>query len=101
MTIDHPHALAPEEARRRLEILGTYLVKKHGLAVAWSGNRARVSGSVLAIGIDATLSLDAGNVRLDGTDPGFLWRKKVEEFLRRQLSLYLDPATPESALPRI
>lgn len=101
MIIDHPHTLSQDEARRRLEVLGTYLVKKHGMAVAWTGNRVRVGGRILAIKIDATLSLSPGNVRLDGEDPGLLVRKKVEEFLRSKLALYLDPATPESALPRI
>jgi len=76
MEIDFPYALSDEDARSRLEILGQYLVNRHGIRVTWVDQKtARFSGKYLVVKIDGELTLGNGQAQFRGEDPGFLWRK--------------------------
>ena len=45
------------------------------------------------------LTVAEGVVHVSGKDPGFLWRKRAVEYLKRKLATYLDPARPLQDLP--
>lgn len=100
MEIDYPYTLSDDEARARLEILGTYLTNRHGIKVTWSEpTKARFSGKYLLVRIEGDLSLGSGRARFKGEDPGFLWRKKATDYIKEKLEKYLDPKTAAADLP--
>ena len=97
MEIDFPYELSDQDARARLDILGQYLVNKHGIKVTWlDQNRARFSGKYLVVKIEGELTLRNGHAQFRGDDPGFLWRNRAKDYIEGKLAKYLDPrATPE------
>ena len=100
MEIDFPYELSDEDARARLDILGSYLSNRHGIKVTWSEtNKARFSGKYLIVRIEGDLTLGAGHARFRGDDPGFLWRKKATDYIKNKLEAYLDPKVAASELP--
>jgi hypothetical protein len=100
MEIDFQYALSDEEARARLELLGTYLVNRHGIKVTWlDPNRARFSGKYLVVRIDGELTMSAGKGQFKGEDPGFLWRGRARDYIESKLAKYLDPNADPAQLP--
>jgi hypothetical protein len=100
MEIDFPYELSDQEARSRLDILGQYLVNKHGITVTWvDPAKARFSGKYLVVRIDGELTLGSGHARFRGEDPGFLWRGGAKDYIQGKLAKYLDPRTPPDQLP--
>jgi hypothetical protein len=101
MKFDYPHSFPLEEARARMTALTDYLTNHHGLQVSWNGDRGTVRGKVLAmIAIDGEFVLGPTSVNVTGKDPGFLWRNKAVDYLKKKFSQYLDPATPLDSLER-
>jgi hypothetical protein len=101
MEIDYRHALADDDARARLQVLGEYLTNRHGIKVTWlDENRARFSGKYLVVKIEGELSMATGIARFRGEDPGFLWRRKASDYIEGKLAKYLDPKVPIADLPR-
>ena len=48
MEIDFPYSLSEVDARARLELLGQYLVNRHGIKVTWlDDSKARFHGKYL------------------------------------------------------
>jgi hypothetical protein len=92
--------LSREEAKTRLEALGDYFQNKHGLAVAWQGDRATVRGKYLVVAIDGTMYFEGDKVVFEGQDPGMLWRSKAKEYLNGKLAAYLEPSRALADLPR-
>jgi hypothetical protein len=100
MEIDFPYSLSDQDALARLQILGTYLHNRHGIAVTWvDGTRARFAGKYLVVKIDGELSLSGGHARFRGEDPGFLWRNKAKDYIKDKLAKCLDPKNEAAALP--
>ncbi len=100
MEIDFKYALADDDARARLEILGQYLQNKHGIKVTWvDDSRARFSGKYLVVKIDGELSMKNGLCQFRGEDPGFLWRGRAKEYIESKLAKYLDPKAVPAELP--
>lgn len=100
MQFDYKYSFPQEEAKARLELLGAYLANRHGIHVAWEGNKASFNGKYLVVKINGELTVADGIVHFNGQDPGMLWRKKAVEYLRGKLATYLDPNTPMDQLPR-
>jgi hypothetical protein len=100
MTFDFPHSLSLEDARDRLHALTDYLSNRHGLQVAWAGDRGTVRGKVLLVTIDGEFRVADNMIHVVGKDPGMLWRKKAVEYLKKKFGMYLDPATALADLPR-
>jgi putative polyhydroxyalkanoic acid system protein len=100
MEIDFPYAFSDQDARLRLELLGKYLVNKHGIKVTWLDDaRAQFSGKYLVVKIEGTLTLDKGCARFRGQDPGFLWRSRAKDYIEGKLAKYLDPKAQPDQLP--
>ena len=100
MEIDFQYALSDEEARARLELLGMYLVNRHGIKVTWlEENRAQFSGKYLVVRIHGELTMRAGRAQFKGEDPGFLWRGRAKDYIEGKLAKYLDPQTDPAQLP--
>ena len=100
MEIDFPYAVSEADARARLEILGQYLVNRHGIKVTWvDATRARFSGKYLLVKIEGDLSMGNGRAQFKGEDPGFLLRGRAKEYIHNKLAAYLDPKTAVSDLP--
>jgi hypothetical protein len=100
MEIDFRYVLSDEDARSRLEILGRYLGKKHGIQVTWvDPTRARFSGKYLVVKIDGELTVGNGQAQFRGEDPGFLWRNRAKDYIQGKLAKYLDPKVEPSQLP--
>lgn len=92
MEIDFAYTISDDDARARLELLGQYLGRRHGIKVTWGeANRARFSGKYLVVKIDGELSVGGGHARFKGEDPGFLWRGKASDYIKGKLAKYLDP----------
>jgi hypothetical protein len=99
MKFDYPHKLAREEARERLHKLGQYLTNRHGIKVGWAGDKGTFRGKYMVVQIEGELNLADGVVHVTGKDPGFLWRGRAMDYLKRKLEMYLDPSVPVSQLP--
>lgn len=100
MEIDFQYTLSDEDARSRLEILGQYLINKHGIQVTWlERTRARFSGKYLVVKIDGELTVGNGRAQFRGEDPGFLWRNRAKDYIQGKLAKYLDPKAEPSQLP--
>ena len=100
MEIDFPYVLTDEDARSRLEMLGQYLVNRHGIRVTWlDPSRARFSGKYILVKIDGELTVTDGHAQFKGEDPGFLWRNKAKEYMLGKLAKYLDPKVEMAQLP--
>lgn len=100
MEIDFPYALSEPDARSRLEILGQYLVNRHGIKVTWlEEGRAQFSGKYLVVRIHGELTLKGGKAAFRGEDPGFLWRSRARDYIEKKLQQYLNPATKPADLP--
>jgi hypothetical protein len=99
MQIDYKHGLTHDDARARLEKLGSYLMQKHGIKVEWNGDRAKFLGKYLVVKIDGELAVAPGLVTFRGVDPGFLWRKKASDYIEGKLEKYLDPKMTLDDLP--
>lgn len=91
MKFEHAHSLGKDEAKRRIERLAEYWRSQYGVAVAWNGDSARLTGTVKGISFDATLSIGEREVGATGTDPGLLMRAVTTAYLKRKLAIYLDP----------
>ena len=65
-----------------------------------SDDQAKISGKYMIVTIEGTLSLEPGQAKFQGKDPGMLWRGKAQEYLLHKLGKYLDPAVTADALPR-
>ena len=100
MDFEYPHALPLEDARARLEALGEYLGKRHGINVNWIGDTGSFAGKYLVVNIQGELKITDGKVLVSGRDPGMLWRKKARSYLQKKLAKYLDAETPVDSLPR-
>jgi hypothetical protein len=100
MEIDFRYALSDEDARSRLEILGTYLGNRHGIQVTWvDPMRARFTGKYLVVKIEGELTVGNGQAQFRGEDPGFLWRNRAKDYIQNKLAKYLDPKAEPSQLP--
>jgi hypothetical protein len=67
--------------------------------VTWiEADKARFTGKYLVVRIEGELTLGGGRARFRGEDPGFLWRGKAKEYIRK-LATYLDPKTAADQLP--
>ena len=99
MKFDYPHSLPQEDARSRLHRLGEYLTNRHGINVQWTGDTGSFRGKYMVVSIEGELTIGDGVVHVSGKDPGFLWRKRAVEYLKRKLATYLDPARPLQDLP--
>ena len=101
MKFDFPHTLSADDARARMQALTDYLTRRHGLEVSWAGDKGQVRGKVMGmVAIDGEFTLAAGSIHVEGKDPGFLWRKKAIDYLKKKFGQYLDPAKPLAALDR-
>jgi|SRR5665647_2101129 len=100
MEIDFQYVLSDQEARSRLELLGQYLVNKHGIKVTWQDeNRARFSGKYLLVKIEGELSVGNSHAQFKGEDPGFLLRGRAKDYIQSKLAKYLDPKIAIGDLP--
>lgn len=100
MEIDFQYVLSDQEARSRLELLGQYLVNKHGIKVTWGNeNKARFSGKYLLVKIEGELSVGNSRAQFKGEDPGFLLRSRAKDYIHSKLAKYLDPKIPIAELP--
>src|SRR3954462_4996858 len=100
MEIDFPYSLSDQDAKSRLELLGQYLVNRHGIKVTWvEDGRARFNGKYLVVKIDGELTLGNGRAMFKGEDPGFLWRNRAKDYIHGKLAKYLDPKVAASDLP--
>ena len=100
MEIDFQYSLPDPDAKSRLEILGQYLVNRHGIKVSWlDEGRAKFSGKYLVVKIEGELTLKNGHAQFRGQDPGLLWRNRAKDYIQGKLAKYLDPATEAEALP--
>lgn len=100
MQIEHAHSFSKEEAAARLQALGEYLQRKHGIQVSWTGDRASFAGKYMVVKIQGEMTVDEKRVSFSGKDPGMLWRKKATAYIENKLRTYLDPNTALESLPR-
>lgn len=102
LIVDYEHTFSDGEVRQRLEALGDYLQNRHGINVTWKddGGGAAFKGRYLVVKIRGELSFGKGSVHFRGEDPGFLWRKRAQKYMREKLEKYLDPKKMIEDLPR-
>jgi hypothetical protein len=91
MKLEVPHALAKDEARKRMEALLRYWTEKYGVQTTWSGDTATVSGKFVGMSLHANLVVDNAKVGGEASDPGLLFREKARKYLTRKFEDYLDP----------
>ena len=92
MKFEQAHTMGRDEARKRIEALADYWHNHYGVAVAWTGDSAKVAGTVKGVVFDATLVVGEHSIAAEGTDPGVLMRTIIVAYLKRKLIEYLNPA---------
>src|SRR5207249_1159789 len=95
-----PHTLSREEAKKRIEQLVRYWNSKYGVAASWSGDSAQLSGKVMGIQLNASLSVDDNRVGGEANDPGLLLREPAKRYLNKKFTAYLDPMKSVADLER-
>ncbi len=102
MNITHTHTLTTEDAKARMLALSEYIASKHGIMSDWNEDQTKgsIKGSYLVVTIDAAFEILEGKVVCNGKDPGMLWRKKANAYIKNKLETYLNPDTPLEDLPR-
>jgi hypothetical protein len=95
-----PHSLSREEAKKRIEQLTQVWGSKYGMKTSWNGDGARMTGKVMGINIDATLTVADNKVGGEATDPGFLFREKAKKYLQEKFATFLDPKKKAEDLQR-
>jgi hypothetical protein len=89
-----PHSLSKDEAKKRLEQLGSHWAQKYGLAMQWQGDAARIAGKIMGVTVEADLRIEEGRVSAEAKDPGFLFREKAKSYVSEKLTKYLGPNPP-------
>lgn len=88
--LDFPHALAADEAKRRVEALLDYWSRKYGIKASWAGDKATMSGKAMGFAFDGWLKIEGNKVGGEASDPGMLLRGQAQKYLTRKLGEYLD-----------
>jgi hypothetical protein len=91
LKLEVPHALAKDEAKKRVEALLRYWTEKYGVQTSWNGDAASVSGKFIGMSMHANVVVDDTMVGGEASDPGMLFRSKAKQYLTRKLVDYLDP----------
>ncbi|MFT3836544.1 MAG: polyhydroxyalkanoic acid system family protein [Myxococcaceae bacterium] len=91
LSLDIPHSLAPEEAKKRVEALFKYWGDKYGVKSSWAGDVATYAGKVMGVSIEGKLTVHPKKVGGEATDPGFLLRGQAKKYLERKFGDYLNP----------
>lgn len=94
------HTLSKDEARKRTESLLRYWSVKYGVQAAWSGDSATLSGKLMGMSLQGSLTVEAGKVGGEATDPGLLFRDKAKKYLTRKFGMYLDGSQELAAIER-
>jgi Putative polyhydroxyalkanoic acid system protein (PHA_gran_rgn) len=87
---EFPHALATDEAKKRVEALLAYWSRKYGVKASWSGEKATMNGKAMGFSFDGWLVVDGKRVGGEASDPGMLLRGQASKYLTRKLGEYLD-----------
>lgn len=90
ISMDHPHALGPDDARERVLALEADLQERYGLETRWEGLVLHVKRS----GIDGTLSIEASRiaVRLKVSMMLGVLRGPIESGVRQELERLFPPS---------
>ena len=91
LKLEVPHALAKDEAKKRIEALLRYWTEKYGVETRWNGDAATVSGKFMGMSLRANVVVDEKKVGGEASDPGMLFRSKAQQYLTRKFTDYLDP----------
>jgi hypothetical protein len=94
LSFEVPHQLSREEAKKRVEQLTGYWATKYGVATQWAGDTATLVGKVMGLKIEAQLTVAEGKVGGEASDPGFLFRKKAQDYLNHKFTQALKPGGP-------
>jgi hypothetical protein len=91
LKLDIPHTLQLEDAKARVTALLDYWAKKHGVKVGWTGDKATFDGKVMGISFSGNLTVVAGKIAGEASDPGMLLRGQAQKYLTKKFGDYLDP----------
>jgi putative polyhydroxyalkanoate system protein len=94
ISLEVPHTLSKEEARRRIEQLAQDWSAKYGITSQWNQDTVRLWGKIMGLPVEAEVQIAEGAVHTEATDPGFLFREKAKKYVLQKLTWYLAPALP-------
>jgi len=100
LKFDLPHTLSKDEAKKRTEALLRYWQTKHGLSTHWNGDGATMSGRIMGVTLQASITVSDTAVGGEATDPGMLFRDKARKYLTQKFSAFLDPNADLARLER-
>lgn len=90
LSIAVKHRFARPEAVVRLRYLLAYWKKRFKIESQWSGERVFLSGTVMGIKIQAMFAISDSSIVGFAHDPGWPWRREVQNYVDRKLKKYLD-----------
>src|SRR4051812_3141262 len=90
MKLEVPHRLTVDDAKARVQALFDYWGRKYGVSSSWAADQATFSGKVMGITLTGSLTVTAGRVGGEVTDPGMLLRGKATKYLQNKVAGYLD-----------
>jgi hypothetical protein len=91
LKLDIPHSLQLDDAKARVGALLDYWSRKHGVKISWTGERATFDGKVMGISFNGNLTVQAGKIAGEASDPGMLLRGQAQKYLTKKFGDYLDP----------
>jgi|CXWL01.1.fsa_nt_gi hypothetical protein len=95
-----PHTLSVEEAKKRVEALLSAWNRKYGVKATWTGETAKLEGAAMGVSVNGHLTVFAGKVGGESTDPGMLLRGQAQKYLTRKFGEYLDPTKSLDAVTK-
>ena len=91
LKLEIPHSLSVDEAKKRVEVLLAYWLRKYSVKSTWAGDKVTFGGKVMGITIDAHLTVLPAKISGESSDPGMLLRGQAQKYLARKFGDYLDP----------
>jgi hypothetical protein len=92
MSLEIPHTLDKDEAKRRIELLTQRWASKHGVQSTWNGDSVTLNGKVMGITLEGVMQVMDKKISGEATDPGMLLRGQAKKYVERKFGDYLDPA---------
>ena len=96
LTISTPHSLGADEATARIKTFFAKLKERHAdklsnLEEQWDGNRLNYSFSTYGFNIKGDLSVEPGEVKVNGNLPfaAMMFKGKIEQTVREELEKLL------------
>jgi Putative polyhydroxyalkanoic acid system protein (PHA_gran_rgn) len=95
IALNVPHTFERAAARERITQLLQFWREAYGVVSEWQGDRVRMEGAVLGIGVHGLFQITDRSVVGLARNPGWMWRDRAQSYVEWMLRKYLHPTYAE------